>query len=58
MLWTILAMLVLLWLITTRRDGGKSVRYKVYMVRKWAYVVLRELGVDIPTVYEEEIKQP
>lgn len=42
--------------VTTQRDGGRSVRYKVYMVRKWAYVVLRELGVDVPTVYEEEIK--
>jgi HEAT repeat protein len=41
---------------TTQRDGGKPVRYRVYMVRKWAYVVLKELGVDIPTVYEEEIK--
>ncbi len=41
---------------TTQRDGGKPVRYRVYMVRKWAYVVLKELGVDIPTVYEEEIR--
>jgi HEAT repeat protein len=41
---------------TTQRNGGKPVRYRVYMVRKWAYVVLKELGVDIPTVYEEEIK--
>ena len=42
---------------TTRGPGGKSVRFRVYMVRKWAYVLLKELGVDIPTVYEEEIKQ-
>jgi len=44
--------------VSSQTDGRKSVRYKVYLVRKWAYVVLRELGVDIPTVYEEEIKQP
>ncbi len=43
---------------TTQGDGGKPVRYRVYTVRKWAYHVLKELGVDIPTVYEEEIKQP
>ena len=42
---------------TTSRDGGKPVRYRVYTVRKWAYVVLKELGLDIPTVYEEEIRQ-
>ena len=43
--------------VTTQKDGGKSVRYREYTVRKWAYIVLKELGVDIPTVYEEEIKQ-
>jgi len=42
--------------VTAQGNGMKPVRYRVYMVRKWAYVVLKELGVDIPTVYEEEIK--
>ena len=42
---------------TTRGPGGRLVRYRVYLVRKWAYLLLKELGVDIPTVYEEEIKQ-
>jgi hypothetical protein len=43
-------------LVTTRRDG-KVIRYKDYTVRRWAYVVLKDLGVEVPTVYEEEIKQ-
>jgi hypothetical protein len=41
---------------TTSGEGGRTVRYRVYMVRKWAYIVLKELGVDIPTVFDEEIK--
>ena len=43
--------------VTAQKNGMKSVRYREYTVRKWAYVLLKELGVDIPTVYEEEIKQ-
>lgn len=42
--------------VTFQKNGGKPIRYREYTVRKWAYVVLKELGVDIPTVYEEEIK--
>ena len=42
--------------VTAQRDGGESIRYRVYTVRKWAYVVLKELGLDIPTIYEEEMK--
>jgi hypothetical protein len=42
---------------TTNKEGEPPRRYKLYTVRKWAYSLLKKLGVEANVVEEEEIKE-
>lgn len=41
----------------TDREGEPPRRFKYYIIRKRAHEVLKKLNIEIPVIYEEEIKE-